>query len=270
VKLLLAILERGRYRAGTAMGKRFPYDEVTDSAAAAAAQFPHGNVDECKVLKAAGIHGAPGPASLRMALEALITLKGARRAEDPVKVLERKLVGTKIPGFFPTPRPLAARMVELAQLRPGDAVLEPSAGNGHIADAIRDARGEVLCVECNFTLAELLIAKGHNVHRGDFLAFDIGKDGWLAAVMNPPFEDGADIEHVRHAASLLRSGGIVVAIVGAGTEFRDDKRSRDFREWLATDVVVFHDEKLPPGTFNHSDMTQRTNVAARLIAFHVA
>jgi tRNA G10 N-methylase Trm11 len=37
-----------------------------------------------------------------------------------------------VPQLFPTPPELADRMVELADIRPGQQVLEPSAGTGRI------------------------------------------------------------------------------------------------------------------------------------------
>ncbi len=40
--------------------------------------------------------------------------------------------------LFPTPPALAARMAQLADIQPGDLVLEPSAGTGNILTAIRD------------------------------------------------------------------------------------------------------------------------------------
>ena len=41
------------------------------------------------------------------------------------------------PQLFPTPATLAARMVELAQIEPGQEVVEPSAGTGVLCEAIR-------------------------------------------------------------------------------------------------------------------------------------
>ena len=41
--------------------------------------------------------------------------------------------------FFPTPAPLADRLVELAGIKPGAVVLEPSAGGGNIVAAVLEA-----------------------------------------------------------------------------------------------------------------------------------
>src|SRR3546814_8813941 len=45
----------------------------------------------------------------------------------------------KIPGYFPTPAELIARMIDAAGDVRGKSILEPSAGSGAIADALRDA-----------------------------------------------------------------------------------------------------------------------------------
>lgn len=57
-------------------------------------------------------------------------------------------------------------------------------------------------------------------------------------VMNPPFENGADIKHIEHARHLLKPGGRLVAICANGP------RQRDRLMPLAS-----HWEDLPPGTF---------------------
>ena len=204
---------------------------------------------------------------LREALSALVALRASvgRSVEDPVRALERRLVGFTSPGFFPTPRPIAVRMAELADIGPGMVVLEPSAGSGRLADAARDRGGFVTCVEINHTLCDLLVAKGHHhVCPGDFLELPF-TFRYAAILMNPPFENGQDAIHVSRAFELLKPGGRLVAITGEGIWFREDRAARDFRAWIET-VDVFHNEKLPAGTFNQSDVTQRTGVAARLVA----
>src|SRR3546814_9521352 len=47
----------------------------------------------------------------------------------------------KIPGYFPTPAELIARMIDAAGDVRGKSILEPSAGSGAIADALRDEIG---------------------------------------------------------------------------------------------------------------------------------
>jgi phospholipid N-methyltransferase len=68
-------------------------------------------------------------------------------------VAEAKLIGMKLPGFFPTPRPVISRMLELAEIKDGDRVLEPSAGKGDILDMIREQHPDasVTAIEQNQT-----------------------------------------------------------------------------------------------------------------------
>lgn len=151
-----------------------------------------------------------------------------------------------IPGFFPTPRPKADDMVKIADLCADDRILEPSAGAGAIAEAIRDAGYSVRCIEYNYTLCEILRRKGFETIQGDFLEHWKHYDKIL---MNPPFENSQDIDHVLHAYQILNKGGRIVAIMSAGVFYRDQLKARAFREWLE-DVGYY--EELPAGTFTVS------------------
>jgi 2'-5' RNA ligase len=177
--------------------------------------------------------------------------------ERQIADLERDLIGRKIEGFFPTPKALVARMVEEAGIEPGMSVLEPSAGNGRLADELVKKTAEVTTVEPVTRLRDILSLKGHAVSESrDFLEHKGEHD---RVVMNPPFENGQDVAHVQHAYELLKPGGRIVAIMGEHAFFANDKKSVAFREWLQA-----HDgtsEKLPEGTFKESG----TGVASRLV-----
>ncbi len=204
-------------------------------------------------MKAMGIESLP---ELRAALREYLPLRGKRIEADPIKAAERELIGKKLPGFFPTPKDLAERMVDEADIKPGMAVLEPSGGSGRIADAIEANGTRSKVIEQSSMLADLLEKKGHDVERGDFLEH---KGEYDRIVMNPPFENGQDIAHVQHAYDLLKPGGKVVAIMSEGPFFRGDRQATAFREWLER-----HDgtsEQLPDGTFKESN----TGVNTRLV-----
>ena len=164
--------------------------------------------------------------------------------------------------LFPTPPELAARMVELAGIQPGDRVLEPSAGTGSILGAMggqmfghHPERGGVVAVEINGELCEHLGREFPltKVHRADFLACN-GNLGDLfdRIVMNPPFDHGADIQHIKHAAGFLRPGGKLVALCADGPRQRAELQP-----------MAIHWEKLPAGTF--SDQGTAVNVALLVI-----
>jgi predicted RNA methylase len=166
-----------------------------------------------------------------------------------------------VPGFFPTPRHLVARMIEEAGDLTGKTVLEPSAGNGAIAKEARKAGAAVSCVEYNCTLANILRQDGFDVENGDFMEcqpkpFDL-------VLMNPPFERGADALHVMHAFKFLREGGKLVAIMGESSFFRSDRAAVEFRDWLES--VGGTSEQLPDGTFSGADAYRSTGVQTRIV-----
>ena len=167
-----------------------------------------------------------------------------------------------IPGFFPTPPDLAARMVEIAKMCNFHRVLEPSAGSGRILRAMMDWAGDrgvaisISAYEANHDLAKLATRRtGLVVDCNNF--FDVVGE-YHRIVMNPPFENGADIDHVMHAWNNLADDGRIVAIMSEGPFFRSDKKSAAFREHLEE---WGWSEKLPDGTFKDSG----TGVACRLV-----
>lgn len=171
----------------------------------------------------------------------------AKAAELAAKIA--KLRFANIPGYFPTPAPVVARMIEAARLSGGERVLEPSAGSGAIADAVRDLNCDVVCIEQQPSLVAILTEKGHEVRHCDFTQIAPPCD-FDAVLMNPPFEKGQDLDHVRHALQMLRTGGRLVAIMSAAVEFRQDRKYAEFRDWL--DQLGGEIEQLPPLSFKES------------------
>lgn len=202
------------------------------------------------------------PAELRAALREYISVRSKKENEDPIKAMERKLIGRDIAGFFPTPRPLIERMLDEADIQDGHKVLEPSAGKGDILDAVKarhpeaDAEG----LEINSDLRGIIEAKGHKLAGHDFMEH---KGEYDRVVMNPPYESGQDAEHVRHAFGMLKPGGRLVAVISEGPFFRQDKKSQEFRDWL--DALGGTSEKLPEGSFAGKDSFRQTGVNTRLV-----
>jgi protein-L-isoaspartate O-methyltransferase len=171
------------------------------------------------------------------------------------------------PQLFETPRELAREVVELADIRPGHRVLEPSAGTGRLLEPLPDGC-KVTAIEINsalaYGLADNPAYRGrHNILGGDFLeAREFAKvnDEWQSAIslpfdriiMNPPFENGSDIKHIRHALTMLAPGGRLVAICA------DGPRQRDAFMGSATEW-----RDLPAGSFKESG----TGVNAAIVIF---
>lgn len=121
-------------------------------------------------------------------------------------------------AFFPTPKGIVADMVRIADVYLSDGrILEPSAGTGAIADAIRMAAPDATidCCEVLDLNRAVLASKGHAVVCDDFLTWKPGKV-YDAILMNPPFSLTGDASawhtHLLHAWSLLKDGGKLVCI----------------------------------------------------------
>lgn len=210
-------------------------------------------------LQAAGITNEH---ELRAALREFVQYKGQKPKSDPVKEAERALAGVKIPGYFPTPVSLASEIVEKADIQPGMKILEPSAGKGNIIDAIRQQHGqgvEVDAIEPVGRLRDILEAKGHTLAGRDIMEHEGQYD---RVVMNPPFENRQDVDHVRKAYDLLKPGGKIVAIMSEGPFFGSDKKASEFRDWLSDKGSS---EKNPEGSFKTTEAERHTGVATRTV-----
>ena len=162
-----------------------------------------------------------------------------------------KLQFANIAGYFPTPAAVVARMIEAANIPDGCEVLEPSAGSGAILDVVRQQNPACRFVvyEQNFSLADILKLKGYTLSGSDFMESDTTKKV-ARVLMNPPFEKGQDIEHVRRAFDHLESGGRLVSIMSPGPFFRSDSKARAFREWFGS--LGGERIELPAGSFKES------------------
>lgn len=161
------------------------------------------------------------------------------------------------PQLFPTPADLAAEMIDAAGLAPGQCVLEPSAGTGHLLRAISEAVAldafTIHAVEINHTLAGRLAADfpSVTVHHRDFL--DTGAEDFEPfdrVIMNPPFGNAADVKHINHAAQMLRPGGRLVALCLAGS-----------RQRAQLEPIADRWEELPADSFHE----QGTDVRVALV-----
>lgn len=180
-------------------------------------------------------------AHLRHALRLYQDLQVKVVQEDPVVAAERSLVGTRIPGFFPTPQSLVDHMIELADLKPTDLVLEPSAGIGSIAESVLEAGATVHCIEIQPSLVDILEMKQLPTIHGDFMDETLAlPEGISRILMNPPFENKQDLAHIQRAYNLLPPGGRLVAIASNSINTYG-------AEWLAT--VGARVDKNPEGAF---------------------
>jgi predicted RNA methylase len=161
-----------------------------------------------------------------------------------------EIIDPKAAEFFATPPELAELVARRAELMFNDSVLEPSAGRGALALAARDYQKEarIVCVEALAENVKELVGRGFDVTQDDFLTLSPEQLGtYSRVVMNPPFSKRQDIKHVRHAFRFLAPGGVLVAIMSSGVQFRDDKLSTEFRAWVAVNNGDIWSN--PPGSF---------------------
>jgi hypothetical protein len=221
-------------------------------------------LDSYKRLRSAHIDDGH---ELRTALRELVPHLAHAAGDHPVTRAEDELRGKELPGFFPTPRPVIEQMLDLAGIEQTHRILEPSCGKGDILDMIRREHpdADLVGLEQNLTLQGVLTAKGYEeiVAYGDFLEHQGAYD---RVVMNPPFEHGQDIDHVRHAYGLLASGGRLVSVVCEGPFFRSDQKSVAFREWL--DELGADIKQLPEDAFRGIDAFRQTGVRTRLVVLN--
>lgn len=140
----------------------------------------------------------------------------------PGEVLDEIITSGCIPDqkthqFYPTPENVAQAAIELAQIGENDYCLEPSAGQGGLADLMPKDR--TTCVELSGLHCRILEAKGNKVVWSDFLPWADGRASeskrFDRIVMNPPFADGRAVAHIEAAARLLNIDGRLVAILPA-------------------------------------------------------
>jgi protein-L-isoaspartate O-methyltransferase len=207
--------------------------------------------------------GITDTATLREAARELLPFMAAKAEESAVKKAERAIIGQKVGiDFFPTPAHVAQRMASLAHISEGMRVLEPSAGNGNLADAAKSAGGVVDVIEISSQLRDILTAKGYTVVDHDFEGFT-PEQPYQAILMNPPFSQRRDAAHIMRAFGMLASGGYLVAIAGEGVFIGTDQKAVAFRAWLDTHNATV--ESLDGGTFKDKDLLAQTGANARLI-----
>ncbi|WP_187967903.1 DUF4942 domain-containing protein [Aquibium microcysteis] len=197
---------------------------------------------------------------------------GMTKEDDPLAPENAKSTPARYFGFYPTPDEPANLVVTAAHVlqragMPRMRILEPSAGTGnlarrcakrfdpkewgHWAERYREEYrwdNQVDCIEIQPHLADQLRAEGiyNRVTCADFL--QVRPDPiYDRVVMNPPFDRERDIDHVMHALRFLKDDGCLVAIMSAGTEFRETRKSIAFRGLMAKMNAVWED--LPPASF---------------------
>lgn len=158
-------------------------------------------------------------------------------------------------GFFRTPNHVTFQMLTMLG-NPDPLVLEPSAGDGAICDVLAARGYTVHAIERNPQRRETLRQKGYEVlDCTDFMEFTTP---YFTIVMNPPFEQLQDVDHVNRAYDLLCSGGELVSVMAESAFFRSEQKCVDFRKLVD---CFGRSVELPKDSFKESG----TSVSTRLV-----
>jgi len=182
-------------------------------------------------------------------------VKGHVFSESPTDKLEAIILTGEYDkpadyGYFPTPMDLADKMITLANLTPGMVVLEPSAGQGAIAERVARIVGydNVHCFELLNDNCEALMKYGFlKTECCDFLSVE-PKPLYDRVIMNPPFAKQQDIEHVTHALKCVKPGGRLVSIMASGVTFRQNRKTTEFLDLIGDSEIINN----PPESFKLS------------------
>lgn len=137
---------------------------------------------------------------------------------------------------FYTPSELADHAVKLAEIKKHHSILEPSAGQGAMVNAIhRAVPGSV--VDCCELMPENQVILSRIVNStficDDFLKIGEEWNGHFDRVIaNPPFTKNSDVLHIRKMYECLKPGGRLVSIASKHWQFASGKKEEDFRQWL--------------------------------------
>lgn len=167
--------------------------------------------------------------------------------------------------YFPTPEKLADKLVELANIKPGDSILEPSAGQGAIIRAINKVCDNIVdyfeIMDFNVKTLETII------DNGDLHAQYVGRDFLLGntsykydkIIANPPFSKNQDIDHIRQMWKHLNFNGRIVTVCSQHWTFSTGTKELAFKDWLSN---VKHELiEVKAGTFKESG----TNIATYIL-----
>lgn len=142
---------------------------------------------------------------------------------NPMSVLGEIVASGCVPDhvshqYYPTPENIALDAIAMAEIGEYDSCLEPSAGQGGLADFMPKER--TTCIEISDLHCKILEEKGHKWMMGDFLKTELA-DKYDRIVLNPPYSQGRWQAHIEHAFKFLADDGIMVAILPASAKGKE-------------------------------------------------
>lgn len=162
--------------------------------------------------------------------------------------------------FFATPDPIGFKMVEWADIRANDKVLEPSAGVGAIGKWFPANSVNHFIEQSGTLFSDLTVAVQGKVQQMDFMDLDL-HNKYDAIVMNPPFGKSSvtAIEHLQKAMSHTSNGGRIVMLAPNNmmekASFKKMLEDKAFSGWVLQDEM-----KLPEVAFERAGTKAMTSV----------
>lgn len=182
-------------------------------------------------------------------------------------VLEKLLAGEtvnpkKVYQFFAsTPAVVSAIADLLPASLAGAQALEPSAGDGALADLLKSLGATVKTVEIWDQNVRKLQDKGYQPVARDFLELTPADLGLFDVIVaNPPFTKGQDVQHIQHMLRFLKPHGSLHCVMSQSWQKASTQKAKEFRKLLETANAQL--VELPPGTFQDSG----TSVGAVLVS----
>jgi protein-L-isoaspartate O-methyltransferase len=183
--------------------------------------------------------------------------------------------------FIPTPEYLIDIMIKKAEIKAGDRILEPSAGQGHIVEKLMQSSSDITidAVEINKILQNSLRERNINLVGEDILKYK-PEEPYNKILMNPPFENLLFANHIIYCyKNLLKSGGKLITVVpdrpfklfeeGVFTKIFKKREHlsqfMDLTQMIENKQICHEFTKLQRGLFTQSDVP--SNVNTRLLVF---
>lgn len=181
--------------------------------------------------------------------------KGFVFSQDPSDVLGRVKSGEKVNlkkefQAFYTPDIVASEISKIVPKTGTPRVLEPSAGDGALVDAVlfQNPNAVIDMIEINDLAFNGLLEKYTdksqlNFYKADFLGWadhyaqnDEFDPEYDIIVANPPFTKNQDIKHFMAMYDLLKVGGTMSVIMSTGWIRNSTRVPTEFRKWLGMDT----------------------------------
>ena len=186
--------------------------------------------------------------------------------EDPTELLTSIQNGDnrntqKEYQFFPTPSEIADLVIDLAYIDENNSVLEPSAGQGALIEALNKT-GVKVNVDCyelmpiNQKILEDKV-KNANLIGENFLEAPVAKK-YDRIIANPPFNKGQYMEHTYKMYELLEEEGILVVLLPLSWRYNSNKKEQAFKHFIEEHME--YEQFIERGSFKSSGTMIETEV----------